>query len=180
MTLILCLIVGGGIGAAAGCLGRSSSGACPRASTWRRGAIFGAILGMALYYLSGDDGASMDRSTANVRRISQDQFETEVVRAAKPVVVEVYAVWCGPCRKLSPVLDKLAGPLTNRAEFVKLNLDEAPVLAGRFDIQGVPTLLFFNQGKLVSTIIGGPEEDDLKKRLESFIDVSALPSPAGG
>jgi thioredoxin 1 len=173
LTLILCLLIGGGIGAAARCFGRSSSSSGSSSGAWRRGAVLGAILGAALYYLAGDDGGTvMDRSTANVRRISQDQFEAEVVRAAKPVVVEVYAVWCGPCRRLSPVLEKLAGSLTNRAEFVKLNLDEVPALASRFDIQGVPTLLFFNKGKLVSTILGGPEEDDLKKRLESFVEKS--------
>jgi thioredoxin 1 len=177
LSLVGSLLIGGGLGAALGYFGKCSSGTCPLTSTWWRGAIYGAVLGLIFYMVSGSGGsASINESTQNVKRISESQFEAEVEQAALPVVVDFYAPWCGPCKTLSPRLDELAGPLTNKVKFVKINVDEAPALAQRLEIQGVPTLVFFKSGKVVDSLIGLPSSDILKVRLELLAKVDAAPT----
>jgi thioredoxin 1 len=172
-SLILSILIGGGLGAALGYFGKCSSGSCPLTANWRRGAIYGAVLGLLFHQLSGGGSASLNQSTASVQRITQEQFETEVMQATKPVLLDVYATWCGPCRRLSPLLDELAGPLTNKVKFVKVNLDDAAALAQRFEIQGVPTLLFFKDGKLLDSLVGLPSPGALKARLDSLAAMGA-------
>ncbi len=175
LPLILSVLVGGGLGAALGYFGKCSSGTCPLTSTWWRGAIYGALLGLMFHFASGRGGsASVNESTQNVKRISESQFEAEVAQAALPVVVDFYAPWCGLCKMLSPMLDELAGSLTNKVTFVKINVDEAGALAQRFEIQGVPALLFFKSGKVVDRLVGLPSSDTLKMRLESLAKADAV------
>ena len=174
LSLIGSLLIGGGLGAAVGYFGKCSSGTCPLTSTWWRGAMYGALCGLLFHFMSGSGGsASMNESTPNVKRISQGQFEAEVAQAALPVVVDFYATWCGPCKILSPMLDKLAGSFSNKIQFVKINVDESPALSQRFEIQGIPTLLFFNHGKVVDTVVGLSSSDSLKMRLESLAKMDA-------
>jgi thioredoxin 1 len=149
--------------------------ACPLTSTWRRGAVYGAVLGLMFHFLSGNgSSASMNESTPNVRRISESQFEAEVTQAASPVVVDFYALWCGPCKTLSPMLDQLAGSLTNKVKFVKINVDEATTLSQRLEIRGVPTLMFFKGGKVVGSLVGLPASNTLNMRLESLAKADAV------
>jgi thioredoxin 1 len=173
-SLIPYLLVGGGIGAALGYFGKCSSGTCPLTATWWRGAIYGAMLGGLFYFISGGSTpAAMNKSTANVKLIKEGEFDGEVIQSPFLVVADFYAIWCGPCKILSPRLDQLAGSFTNRMQFVKINVDEAPALSQRFDIQGIPTLLFFKHGKVVDRIVGLPATDALKARLESFAGTNA-------
>jgi thioredoxin 1 len=174
LALILCVLIGGGLGAALGWLSKCSTGICPLLANWRRGALYGGMLGLAFYFLTGVGGsAAMNRSTPNVTHIAETQFEAEVIDSPKPVVVDFYATWCGPCKVLSPRLDKLASSFTNQIKFVKINVDEAPNLSRRFDIQGIPTLLFFKSGKVVDRILGLVETGDLKTHLESLAGPNA-------
>lgn len=173
-SLIPWLLVGGGIGAALGHFGKCTSGACPLTSTWWRGASYGAVLGGLFYFVSGGGApAGMNKSTENVKRIGENQFDAEVIQSPSPVVVDFYATWCGPCKILFPQLDKLAGSFTNRIRFVKINVDEAPAVSQRFEIQGIPSLLFFRHGEVVDRIVGLLSTDDLKARLESFAGTNA-------
>jgi thioredoxin 1 len=127
------------------------------------------VLGGFFYFVSGGSTpASMNKSTANVKLITEGQFEAEVAQSPLPVVVDFYATWCGPCKRLSPMLDELAGPLAGKIKFVKVNVDEATALSQRFAIQGIPTLLFFKNGKVVDQIVGLPAVDELKTRLDSL------------
>jgi thioredoxin len=174
-SLILYGLIGSAAGAVMGYFGQCSSGACPLTSTWWRGAIYGAVLGGVFYFISGQTGsASLNQSTGNVKRIGQDQFEAEVVQAGSPVVVDFYATWCGPCKRLAPMLDELAGQFSGRIKFVKVNVDESPELSRRFQIEGIPTLLFFKDGKLVDRSVGLPSADALKSRLESLAAGTAV------
>ena len=110
----------------------------------------------------------MNESTASVKYIGPTEFEAEVMRATNAVVVDFYATWCGPCRKLSPMLDGLAGSYTNGLKFVKVNVDEAPVIAKNFQIEGIPALVFFKNGKETSRLVGLMPEAELKAKLDFF------------
>ena len=174
LSLVGSLLIGGSVGAALGYFGKCSTGACPLTANPWRGALYGALLGLMFHFASGRGGSTpSNESTPNVKRISESQFEAEVAPAASPVVVDFYAPWCGPCKILSPMLDELAGPLTNRVKFVKINVDEATALAQRLEIQGLPTLMFFKGGKVVDRLVGLPSSDTLKMRLESLATADA-------
>ncbi len=179
MSLLFSVLVGGGLGAALGYFGKCSSGSCLLTANPWRGAVFGAILGLALHFASGRSGsAAVDESTPNVSRIREEQFEAEVLRSRLPVVVDFYAAWCGPCRILAPMLDELAAPLTNRIKFVKINVDEANTLAQRMEIQALPTLVVFSGGKVVERFVGLPARAALKVRLESVARFGSITNGA--
>lgn len=172
-ALILCVLIGGGLGTAFGWFGKHSTGKFPLIADWRRGALYGGMLGLAFFLLTGIGGsAAMNQSTPNVTRITEAEFNADVVHSPKPVVVDFYATWCGPCKILSPRLDKLAGSFTNEVKFVKINVDEAPTLTQRLGIQGFPTLLFFKDGKVVDGILGLVPSDTLKTRLEILAGIN--------
>lgn len=176
-SLMISVLLRGGLGALLGYFGKCSSGACLLTANPKRGALFGALLGLGFHLASGRGGsAAVNASTPNVSRIQESQFEVEVVQSTLPVVVDFYASWCGPCRMLSPMLDELAGPLTNQVKFVKVNVDEATALAQRMEIQAMPTLVFFKNGKVVDRSVGLPSRDVLKLRLESLAKVDAIPA----
>jgi len=176
-SLMISVLLGGGLGACLGYFGKCTAGACLLTANPKRGALCGALLGLAFHLASGRGGsAAVNASTPNVSRIQESQFEVEVVQSPLPVVVDFYASWCVPCRILSPMLDELAGPLTNQVKFVKINLDEATALAQRFEVQGVPTLLFFKAGKVVDNLAGLPVREALKLRLESLAKAYAVAS----
>ena len=169
LPLILTVLIGGGLGATLGYFGKCSSGACPLTANPLRGALFGALFGLMFYFASGRNGSdSVNVSTANVTRIQESQSETEVLQSTVPVVVDFYASWCGPCKVLSPMLDELAGPLTNQVKFVKIDVDEATQLAQRLEIQSIPTLVLFKGGKVVDRLVGLPSRDMLNSKLISL------------
>ena len=105
----------------------------------------------------------------NVIELNETNFEPEVLKAAGPVLVDFYAPWCGPCKMLAPFLEQLAGEFTGRVKFVKLNVDDAPELAGRYNITGVPTLMLFRGGKMVEQMIGLSAPRSLKATLEEAV-----------
>lgn len=179
-TLLIYALLGGGLGALLGYFGQCSSGACPLTANWRRGAIYGAVLATVFYFASGQPGNApeMNRSTASVKHITTAEFDAEVTQAALPVVADFYATWCGPCRRLAPVVDKLADQYAGKIKFVKVNVDESPKLAAQFQVEGIPTLLFFKGGKLAGTSVGLVAREDLIAKLDSLVQTNALPPGA--
>jgi thioredoxin 1 len=125
---------------------------------------------LSCFFVAGcGNPAAMNASTANVKHITQGEFADEVTRCAQPVVVDFYATWCGPCRQLSPMLDRLAGGFTGKIKFVKVNVDESPGLAQNFQVQAIPTVLLFKDGKLADRITGAPMEAELKSKLDALV-----------
>jgi thioredoxin len=108
----------------------------------------------------------------NMVELTGDSFETEVVQAAIPVVVDFYAPWCGPCKMLSPLLEQLAVEFASQLKFAKANVDETPELAARFEITGVPTLILFRGGEPVDRVVGFPGPRHLKEWLDKEVNTA--------
>jgi thioredoxin 2 len=102
-----------------------------------------------------------------------DDFEQVVGAASHPVLVDLWAEWCGPCRMLSPALEKLATDLAGRVKLVKVNVDTAPALARRFEVQGIPTLLLLEGGTVVSRRTGAAPLEELRRWLDSALHSTA-------
>jgi len=98
--------------------------------------------------------------------LTEGNFETEVIQAAIPVVVDFYALWCGPCKMLAPMLEQFAGEFAGRLKFAKANVYETPELAVCFKITGVPTLRLFRGGEPVDQVVGFPGPRQFKAWLD--------------
>ena len=180
-TLLIYLLIGGGVGAGLGYFGSCKSGACPLTANWRRGALYGAVMGLLFYSASGGAGNStvMNQSTANVKHITEAEFDAEVTQTALPVVMDFYATWCGPCRQLAPTMDRLAEQYAGKIKFVKVNVDESPKLAQKFQVEGIPMLVFLQHGKTAGTSVGLVAKEDLILRLDSLLQTNAQPAATG-
>lgn len=110
--------------------------------------------------------------------VNEQNFATEVLQANQPVLVDFYATWCGPCRMLAPVLAQLAGEFAGRVKFAKVDVDEAPELAARYQISGVPTLLLFQNGRVVDEIVGLVPLGTLRTRLRAVAGAAPAEAPA--
>ena len=100
-----------------------------------------------------------------VGKVSDATFESEVLKATSPVVVDFWAEWCGPCRMIAPALEEIAGSLGEKVKIVKLNVDENPQTAAKYNIQSIPTLMIFKNGDMSSRQIGAAP----KQKLEQWI-----------
>jgi len=97
-------------------------------------------------------------------------FETEVIKSNVPVLVDFWAVWCGPCKMLGPTIEKIAGDseLSGKVKVGKLNVDDSPNSASKFGIQAIPTMLFFKGGQVVDRVVGVVSEKDIREKLEKL------------
>ena len=108
----------------------------------------------------------MDFDVKNIIELTETNFETEVLRATGPVLVDFFAPWCGPCMMLAPLLEQFAADFVGKVKFAKLNIDHAPSLVGEYEITGVPTLMLFCGGEAVDQVVGFPGPPKLKAWLD--------------
>jgi thioredoxin 2 len=101
--------------------------------------------------------------------VTDESFSADVERSPLPVLVDAWAAWCGPCRMIAPVIDELAAEMAGRVRVVKLNVDENPATAARFDLRSIPTLLVFKGGREVDRIVGVQPKSEISRRLGSLI-----------
>jgi len=104
-----------------------------------------------------------------VIEVSDQTFEDEVIKSTSPVLIDLWAPWCAPCRIVSPLVDKLAERYDGRFKFCRLNIDESPQIAARYRIMAMPTLMFFQSGKVVNTVIGAVSERALQPKIEELL-----------
>ena len=98
--------------------------------------------------------------------VTDDDFETEVLKSSEPVLVDYWAEWCGPCKMIAPVLDEIAHEYDGRVKIAKLNIDDNPNTPPRYGIRGIPTLMLFKDGEVEATKVGAVS----KSQLTAFID----------
>ncbi|MCI5850008.1 MAG: thioredoxin [Sutterellaceae bacterium] len=102
-------------------------------------------------------------------KFTKDNFEAEVVKSDKPVLVDFYADWCGPCRSMMPAVEALAEKYEGRAKVGKVNVDEQEELAAQFGIRSIPFFAFVKDGKVVDSVLGAVPSSELEKKLDALV-----------
>ncbi|TFH37555.1 MAG: thioredoxin [Dehalococcoidia bacterium] len=129
----------------------------------------------ALKLTDGRDGDILvrvrigDGSEGAVEAVTDSTFEAQVLKAPLPVLVDFWAPWCGPCRTLSPVVERLATVYGARVRFCKLNVDENPLASRKYQVMSVPTILLFKHGQIAGMSVGAVSEGELRTRIESVL-----------
>lgn len=104
-----------------------------------------------------------------VKEITDRDFENEVIKSEMPVVVDFWAPWCGPCRRLAPVTEKLADNYAGKVKFCKLNVDENPEMSMKYQVMSIPTVLFFKGGEQKDSSLGAVPEAMLQPKVEALL-----------
>ncbi len=105
----------------------------------------------------------------NIMNINQDSFQQSVLEAQKPVLVDFWAPWCGPCRAVAPIVEELAKEYTGKVDFAKVNVDESPFVASKYGVMSIPTLIMFKGGKPMEQVVGFKPKGQLKKLIDSTL-----------
>lgn len=105
----------------------------------------------------------------NVMHVNESNFADLVINSDKPVVVDFWAEWCGPCKALAPVLEEILTEVNGKATVVKVNVDESGELAQKYGIRGIPTLIFFKGGEVKSTLVGNQPKAEIIKNINNLV-----------
>ena len=105
----------------------------------------------------------------NTKTVTDQSFEADVLNSGKPVLVDFWAEWCGPCKMIAPALEEIAGALGDKVDIVKLNIDENPDTPGKSGVRGIPTMLRFKDGQAVAQKVGAAPRSQIQQWLEGQI-----------
>lgn len=105
----------------------------------------------------------------NVKEITDDSFDQDVLKADVPVVVDFWAPWCGPCKSIAPILEELAQEFSGKVKILKLNVDDNPRTPTQYRVRGIPNLVFFKGGQVVEQIVGAVPKDQLVTALSKIL-----------
>ena len=106
---------------------------------------------------------------ADIRHVTDDTFDPEVLKSDSPVLVDYWAEWCAPCKQIAPILDEVAKEYAGRLKVAKINVDQHPQVAGKFGVRGIPTLMLFKNGAVEATRVGALSKSQLTAFLDSNI-----------
>jgi thioredoxin 1 len=105
------------------------------------------------------------------KKITDDSFETDVLKADGPVLVDYWAEWCGPCKQIGPALEEIAGEMAGKVTVAKLNIDDNPMAPGKYGVRGIPTLMLFKNGKVAATRVGAMPKSKILEWLNETVSV---------
>ena len=105
----------------------------------------------------------------SIDHVSDASFDSDVIKADLPVVVDFWAEWCGPCKMIAPALEEIAQDLNGKARIAKLNIDDNPSTPARYGVRGIPTLMIFKDGQVAATKVGALPKGDLQQWIEESI-----------
>ena len=105
----------------------------------------------------------------NIVHVSDENFETEVLKSPLPVLLDLWAPWCGPCRAIAPIVDELAGEYAGKLKVVKLNVDDNPRTPTRYGVRGIPNLILFKNGEVQQQIVGAVPRAHLIKAISTVV-----------
>ena len=106
---------------------------------------------------------------AEVLEVNEQNFDSEIAKAGKPALVDFWAPWCGPCRMQTPILEKVAAKVGGKAVIAKVNVDEDPAIAARFQVRSIPTLLLIKDGQVIQQFVGVQQETKLVEQIEANV-----------
>ena len=107
--------------------------------------------------------------SSNVMSVNVDSFDETITGSTTPILVDLWAEWCGPCKMIAPVLDEISSENPDKIKIVKLNVDENPDLARRFEVMSIPTLIVFKDGEVAKRLVGAKNKAGLLDDLKDFI-----------
>lgn len=170
LPVLFALLIGAALGGALGYYGKCTTGTCPLTSTPKRGALYGLALA-ALFVVPNVMSRARDTVPENssvIRVQTLADFDEQVVQATGPVLVDFWSPTCPPCRKLGPVIEKLADQYKDRAIVAKVNVNDIPELAQKYGISSIPAVILFSNGQEAQRIIGYNSEQIYAKALNDL------------
>ena len=164
------IAIGAVIGGIIGYYGKCSTGQCPLTSTPWGGAIWGGLLASIIALTIFNKPPKVADAQDILKVTTTTEFATMLTEAQQPILVDFYADWCGPCRNLAPLINKLSNDFSGRAKIVKINIDNAAELAQKYQISSIPCVIVFNQGKETDRFIGIKLYQDYSNALNKYIE----------